>query len=520
MSSKPQEASDVAAIPPQKPTDAPRRCFICLTDEEPSDPPGSWVDPCGCTLEAHQDCMLSWVTDCERSNKPLQCPVCKDRILLEGPWDPIVAITDAVSSKFTRVSPFMLLSSVTLGAQFSLQMYGAFAMWSFAGRQALVDYVLGHEVWANGETSRVLMTGGQRLGKALVLTNVGPALLVGQLMPWFANKVFLSTASLYGVYHVMHDDNFLNWPPSPQLAMAVFPYVRSVYLNLWREFVFPYEVNLNRQIMGLPPIEPRRDQAPANDRQPEQRGEGGVVGFLNGLIEALEGDEADEDGEADALGPGGPGNADGQGAGIVIELVVEEADREDDDEWDQRLAEENERPQQEPPNDDNPVILPAGEGEEDLPVPIQIQAPQDPVPEAAVAPAPVDVPEPEAGDQAIQQNQHEVPQAPPARRPGLGTILSGVSNAIVSALILPGVSYAMGELLRMALPKHLTSMSPLSRGSLMRPGLLQQQWGRSLIGGCLYVVIKDVLRLYTKYRKVAAIGNRRVKNVDRARRRK
>jgi hypothetical protein len=31
--------------------------------------------------------------------------------------------------------------------------------------------------------------------------------------------------------------------------------------------------------------------------------------------------------------------------------------------------------------------------------------------------------------------------------------------------------------------------------------------------------MKDVLRLYTKYRKVAAIGKRRVKNVDRERRR-
>ncbi|KAG8673225.1 hypothetical protein FPOAC2_06662 [Fusarium poae] len=517
MASGIQNAPDAAAIPPQKPTEAPRRCFICLTDEEPSDPPGSWVDPCGCTLEAHQDCMLSWVTDCERSNKPLQCPVCKDRIQLEGPWDPIVSVTDAVANKFTRVSPFMLLSSVTIGAQFSLQMYGVSAMWAFAGRQALVDYVLGPDIWANGQVSRALTTGGQRLGKALVLTNIGPALLVGQLMPWFANKVFLSTASLYGVYHVMHDDNFLDWPPSPQLAMAVFPYIRSVYLNLWREFVLPYEVNLNRQIMGLPPIEPRRDQAPANERQPEQRGEGGVLGFLTGLIEALEGEEADEDGEIDALGPRAPGDVEGQGGGgVVIELVIEDVDNEDNGVWDQQ-AEDNEMPQEEPLDDENPVILPA-EGE-DLP-PAPVEAPQDPAAEPAIGLAPIIAPGPEAENQAAQQNQHEAPQAPPARRPGLGTILSGVSNAIVSALILPGISYAMGELLRMALPKQMTATPSLFRGGLIRPGLLQQQWGRSLVGGCLYVVIKDMLRLYTKYRKVAAIGNRRVKNVDRARRRK
>lgn len=332
----------------------------------------------------------------------------------------------------------------------------------------------------------------------------------------------------------MHDDSFLNWPPSPQLAMAVFPYVRSVYLNLWREFVFPYEVNLNRQIMGLPPIEPRRDQPPDNERQPEQRGEGGVVGFLNGLIDALEGDEADDDGQVDALGPGAPGNAEGQeGGGVVIELVIQEVDREDENAWEQQPAGQNERPQQEPLDNENPVAQPINEEdeedddddeEEDMPALVPIEAlqdpaPQNPAPEAVDAPVPVIAPEAEAGNQAAQPNQHEAPQAPPARRPGLGTILSGVSNAIVSALILPGVSYAMGELLRMALPKQLTATS-FSRGSTMRPGLLQQQWGRSLVGGCLFVVIKDVLRLYTKYRKVAAIGNRRVKNVDRARRRK
>jgi hypothetical protein len=200
MSSETQDTPAVAAATPEKPVDAPRRCFICLTDEDPSDPPGSWVDPCGCTLEAHQDCMLSWVTDCERSNKPLQCPVCKDRIQLEGLWDPLVAITESVANKFTRASPFMLFSSVTLGAQFSLQMYGAFAMWAFSGREALVDYVLGHEVWNHGEASRILMSGGERLTNALVLTNVGPALLVGQLMPWFGNKIFLSTASVVCLY--------------------------------------------------------------------------------------------------------------------------------------------------------------------------------------------------------------------------------------------------------------------------------------------------------------------------------
>ncbi|KPM44818.1 hypothetical protein AK830_g1750 [Neonectria ditissima] len=492
----------VAAAP--RSAEAPRRCFICLTDEEPSDPPSSWVDPCPCTLEAHQDCMLSWVTDCERSNKPLLCPVCKSKIRLEGPWDPVVALTDVISSKFTRVSPFVLLTTATMGVQFSLQMYGACAMWAFAGRESLVQFMLGPELNVGGQNSRVMRMASERLGNALILMNVGPALLLGQLAPWLGNKIFLPTASLYGVYRVMHDDQFLSWPPSPQLAMALFPYARSAYINFWREFAFPLEVNLNRQILGLPALEPRQnDEAAVNQPAAPRNEHGGVLGFINNLLEALDEPDEEEDGGDGALAPLRIAHEEGQNedgdvvVNIVIDEVLELAEEDLNDVTDDE-EDDDDRVNRNRPADLPAVrVVPGAEREPDA------------APEAAPADAPAD------------HNEHEAPQAPPARRPGLGTILSGVSNAIVSALILPGISYAMGELLRLALPKTWTTMprNPWFRtAGIMRPGLLQQQWGRSLVGGCLWVVIKDVVRLYTKYRKVTAMGKRRVKNVERNRR--
>lgn len=180
--------------PPPPNPDGLRRCFICLTDEEPTDSRDDWVEPCPCTLEAHQDCMLSWVTDCERSNKPLLCPVCKSRIQLEGPWDPIVALTEGISRRFTKTSPFVLATSVTLGVQFSLQMYGALALWTFAGRDAFLSYLVGQSVVVNGERAVEVLPVKQRLGNALVLTNVAPVLLIGKLMPWLGNKIFLPSA--------------------------------------------------------------------------------------------------------------------------------------------------------------------------------------------------------------------------------------------------------------------------------------------------------------------------------------
>lgn len=186
----------IEAITAARPPDAPRRCFICLTDEDPSDPPGSWVDPCPCTLEAHQDCMLSWVTDCERSNKPLQCPVCKSMIELEGPWDLVVAATDAVHRRFTRASPLVLFTGVSMGVQFSLQMYGAMALWTFAGKDTLLRFMLGADMVIDGRSAGNMRFVKERIWNALVMMNVAPTLLFGRLLPGLSNKIFLPAASL------------------------------------------------------------------------------------------------------------------------------------------------------------------------------------------------------------------------------------------------------------------------------------------------------------------------------------
>ncbi|KFA77000.1 hypothetical protein S40288_08582 [Stachybotrys chartarum IBT 40288] len=509
--------------------DAPRRCFICLTDQEPSDDPSTWVDPCPCTLEAHQDCMLSWVTDCERSNKPLKCPVCKYQIELAGPWDPIVAVSEAVERRFTRASPFLLATGLSISVQFSLQLYGALALWSFAGRDALLSYVLGPTLVIDGRARGGLGFARERITSTLQLMSVGPVLLLGQLLPSLGNKIFLPTASFYGIYHIMHDDHFLAWPPSPQLAMAVFPFVRSTYYNLWREFALPYEIRFNRQIQGLPPLEPRAadNGAARNPHGGNRAGDGGLMGLLQSLVDALDPEDERDGGDA---GNGirivredveAANNA--QDGGLLVELIIENVNEDD-------FSDEE---------DDDIVPIDVNVGLEDPPGPVEPAIDPDVERLAAEPPAGGPPAEPQANEEppaapANQEQQqqppqpqqqppaagHEAPRAPPARRPGLGGILSSISNALVSSLILPGVSFAMGEALRLALPRSWTETHRVGqwyRGTAGRPGLLQQQWGRSLIGGCMFVVIRDAVRLWAKYRRVVAMENRQVKNVKRRR---
>lgn len=168
-----------------------KRCFICLVDQDETDPPSSWVDPCPCTLEAHQDCMLSWVTDCERSKKPLQCPICKSAISIEQPWDPLVALDGTVRRRFTSWSPYALLAGTMGGVYVCMETYGVMAMAAFSGSEAAIQYAFAMPINA---------TPVQRFQRGAihqtVLGYIAPALIAAKLLPETSNHAFLPMASL------------------------------------------------------------------------------------------------------------------------------------------------------------------------------------------------------------------------------------------------------------------------------------------------------------------------------------
>ncbi|KAI0125690.1 hypothetical protein BJ170DRAFT_734515 [Xylariales sp. AK1849] len=89
--------------------------------------------------------------------------------------------------------------------------------------------------------------------------------------------------------------------------------------------------------------------------------------------------------------------------------------------------------------------------------------------------------------------------------------ISSLLNHVTGALLWPIVSSSTGSLLRLVLPASWT-MKPLSGRTT---GLLQERWGRSLVGGCLFVVLKDAFFLYVKWRKTVNRPYRRIRNVDR-----
>ncbi|EEH04905.1 RING finger domain-containing protein [Histoplasma capsulatum G186AR] len=97
---------------------------------------------------------------------------------------------------------------------------------------------------------------------------------------------------------------------------------------------------------------------------------------------------------------------------------------------------------------------------------------------------------------------------------------SNIADTVLGALLFPVISASMGGVLKMALPKAwttvpsvATSSSPILEAS--RYGLLQSRWGRSVVGGCLFVLLKDALVLYCRWKLANTHRKRKVLNYDR-----
>ncbi|KAH8423860.1 RING finger domain protein [Aspergillus melleus] len=103
------------------------------------------------------------------------------------------------------------------------------------------------------------------------------------------------------------------------------------------------------------------------------------------------------------------------------------------------------------------------------------------------------------------------------RRDGLIHETTNLADFVLGALAFPAISASVGGLLKYVLPKTWTTApSTLERG---RPGLLQSRWGRSVIGGCVFVLLKDALVLYYRWKLAQTHRRRKVLNYDRAKKR-
>lgn len=98
------------------------------------------------------------------------------------------------------------------------------------------------------------------------------------------------------------------------------------------------------------------------------------------------------------------------------------------------------------------------------------------------------------------------PAAPPLPVSELRVNVLGVVYKVIGSLAFPILSASVGALLSLCLPPSWSKPPSLGRPT----GLLQTRFGRSLVGGMLFVGIKDVAVFYSRYRLAREHRERRV----------
>ncbi|KAH9844916.1 RING-variant domain-containing protein 2 [Teratosphaeria destructans] len=534
------QAEDMTTPPPPSPPppvsadEDPnvKKCWICFSDSTEDTPDSApWRDPCPCALVAHevrdasawflhkmlmltfyasdQDCLLDWIADMESpknarhraaARTKIECPQCKSEIKLARPRNVVVdAYRELERIGLRSITPAALLVvGATLWTS-SLQ-WGIHSIYAVFGHEdgarilhplllnairpplevfvgkpqealdRLVGLVMDHLVhWR-------LYLGLPLLTPILILSRTKFANSVLPVLPilFFATQAHSPDASRLGFRH---------WPPSASLCFAVLPYIRTMYNTYYDE------VWAAKEKRWLKQIQPRQGSS-ANEG--EDQSEDGVDAALDEILE-----DGIEDEEGDNM----------------FELRIDggiwdNVDEDEDPGQPQPDAQANRvaPPLQQPP-------LADGDAQAEPPPNIPDDRPEPPAPQAQ--------PQPQ-----IPQRPRRQPNAAAGNRLEAGErrhffSATAIAQTVIGALLFPTIAGMSGELLKLLLPRAWTTGPASSSLGARTPakGLLQEKWGRSFVGGCLFVVAKDALVLYVRWRMAESHRKRRVLDYTGERRR-
>ncbi|KAL9640290.1 MAG: hypothetical protein Q9204_000771 [Flavoplaca sp. TL-2023a] len=451
-----RESSQALAV------DEPRKCWICFSDETEDSPTSSeWRSPCPCALTAHESCLLDWVADREKPQKSgssrrqiIECPQCKAEIRIARPHSQVVEAYQRIQDVAGRLFWPGIIGSLVSGMGAACVLHGASSVYLLLGTYD-AEILLGVR---NGRMpSSNCLLGLASIPGVLMLSSTSFADSLLPILPIFLIAGHRPTRQAGRL-----------WPPSAAMTLATLPYIRAAYNGLRRQAFLEREKIWDRQ------IQPRNgedgvnaEDGAANDQhiQNEQPGDNNEAGGLNFEI------------------------------GVELEIVDEE-----------EVPAEDEQRQEA----DHLEVVP-NQGD-------QVQNPRqnhNEGPDAAI------------GDQANQggnndANQNQPQPAPPVPNPAplaeqhrvirLVPLVSAIVHTMIGALAFPAVAAGMGGLMSLFLP--WTWKTPPGRWDYRSPGLLQSRFGRSVVGGCLFLVLKDTLSLYSKYRLAEDHLHRRVLDYD------
>lgn len=122
-----------------------KQCYVCYEESTgvQDDLRRPWVHACSCTLVAHHDCLLEWVTTYQQSHTtPPSCPVCGTPYVIREKAIPLLKLYKRLVRRWERLSMVIALTSVSGSAIAMSGLYGVWAIKTWAGKdvaKALFD---------------------------------------------------------------------------------------------------------------------------------------------------------------------------------------------------------------------------------------------------------------------------------------------------------------------------------------------------------------------------------------------
>lgn len=456
LSSHQNESEEAGVGPVERPlgqrTDSVsvRRCWICYSDETEDTPLSSaWRSPCPCALTAHESCLLDWVADIEGSNGG------RSRKIL----------CPQCKSEIFIARPRSILVDLVKGIE------GAASRMVLPSIIIIGSTTVVYLSLSYGAIAVHLVLGTDDFQKIFGSAVYSPAQVLRRLfglsiVPWMlilsrtsiADSILPIVPMLFFVTQPKPDPlvDFSSWPPSAGLSFALLPYLRAAY-NAYYEYVWGDKVR-----RWIEEVKPRSTS--------DSQRNGGDLELEIGLED--EEDESDDEEAGDNARPA---------------AQQEQADHE---------ARGPAHPLHAPPMDHQEHAAP--------PPPPQRNLAQGEVRVNAAIGA-------HAGQQgAAAAAAQDIVQH---RRRDYSISVSRVAQSVLGALVFPGISAMMGDLLRVVLPTSWTFVG----SRWQKPTrFLQTRWGRSIVGGCLFVVLKDAVTLYVRWKMAQNHRKRKVVDYDKS----
>ncbi|POS83051.1 hypothetical protein EPUL_005503 [Erysiphe pulchra] len=486
---------------------ASRRCWVCQQEDTEDTPENNiWRTPCPCSLTAHDTCLLEWISN-EEAPRPgdiarsrlIRCPQCRAEIKIQRPRDYLVIVFEAIQRMTNALVLPGAAASLIMCTYAGLLVYGMNTIKVVFGDEDALKILQAsttHQTEKFWGTTRILANIIKPFDLLLPSTYPLDSLKVFIGTPLIApSLIILRTRWAHRAFSFLLPLHFMNpanqkisWPPPPGLVFATLPYLKTAYNELYRYAFGRLESKWDMAVQRKPRAgETQEEIAFEAEREDAE-------GFLEIRLALT---EEDDDGIPEPR--------------VNLDPNVGRAQHIDEPTFPQ-AQNPIENLQHAEGLDNNGDVQIRDEGSNTLP-----QQPDTVNNENFNRPNPFQ-PE-EQGFIRLQTNGRRANEErladtniPPNddRTVVHHYHASQLISLVVGALSFPTVASIAGDILKYTLPYSLvTPQLTYSWGiRSFKRGILTEKWGRTVVGGCLFVLLRDAVNLYCKWKKAREFGKR------------